>query len=385
MSDNLLILGASTRAAAFSALAAGLAPVCGDRFADADLAAVARVTAAVGYPAGLETIARASPPGAWMYTGALENYPALVTRIASQRTLYGNPACVLARVRDPFLVAHVLARAGLLAPELRRTPDRLPTDGAWLSKPYRSCGGQGIFSWRGNAGAIVPGRGRHYFQRRAEGVPCAAIYLAAAGTARLLGATEQLLLARLPGELACRYAGSLGPLPLDEARTVVLARIGQVLCAEFGLVGLFGVDYIDDGRDIWAIEVNPRYTASVEILERATGFSAVGWHVAVCRDRRLPEAAPAVSSSWHAKRILYVPCGATITDAFSRAALACADRACTELADIPASGTRIQPGGPVMTVFAQADSRPEALARLQEGLARWEGRLLDQCPAGNAQ
>ena len=41
--QNLLILGASTRAAAFSALRAGLAPRCVDFFADRDLAAVCPV------------------------------------------------------------------------------------------------------------------------------------------------------------------------------------------------------------------------------------------------------------------------------------------------------------------------------------------------------
>ena len=80
-----------------------------------------------------------------------------------------------------------------------------------------------------------------------------------------------------------RYAGSLGPLPLDPRRHASLTRIGEVLAREFDLRGLFGVDFIDDGAEPWPIEVNPRYTASIEVLERALSFSAVGWHVAACR------------------------------------------------------------------------------------------------------
>ena len=60
--QNLLILGASTRAAAFSALRAGLAPRCADFFADRDLAAtcpVERVDSQEGAE-GLERAARCS-------------------------------------------------------------------------------------------------------------------------------------------------------------------------------------------------------------------------------------------------------------------------------------------------------------------------------------
>ena len=42
-SETVLIIGASTRAAAFSALRAGLTPRCLDYFADRDLAAICTV------------------------------------------------------------------------------------------------------------------------------------------------------------------------------------------------------------------------------------------------------------------------------------------------------------------------------------------------------
>src|SRR5206468_8888687 len=77
-SNSVLILGASARAAAFSARRAGLAPWCADLFADADLrrlCPVRRIDVA-DYPAGLVTALADAPPGPVLYTGALENYPA---------------------------------------------------------------------------------------------------------------------------------------------------------------------------------------------------------------------------------------------------------------------------------------------------------------------
>src|SRR5262245_37896608 len=109
--ESLLLIGASVRAAAGSALRAGLRPWCADLFADADLAAVCPVQRLPGdYPRGFIALAKSAPPGPWLYTGGLENWPDVVAAIASERTLWGNDADVLQRVRDPALVAAWLRR-----------------------------------------------------------------------------------------------------------------------------------------------------------------------------------------------------------------------------------------------------------------------------------
>src|SRR5438067_508062 len=102
----VLIVGASTRAAAFSALRAGLRPWCADLFADVDLqhACPALRIAGSDYPHGLERMLALAPPGPWLYTGALENRPAFVERLAQLRPLWGNDQAVLRRVRRPWNV-----------------------------------------------------------------------------------------------------------------------------------------------------------------------------------------------------------------------------------------------------------------------------------------
>src|SRR5213592_4147754 len=101
---SVLLLGASVRAAAFSAQRAGLRPWAIDLFADRDLAAVcpARAVPPGRYPAGLVELAREMPPGPWLFTGALENRPGLIERITRDRPLWGNDAACLRRARDPF-------------------------------------------------------------------------------------------------------------------------------------------------------------------------------------------------------------------------------------------------------------------------------------------
>ena len=121
----LAIVGASTRAAAASAVRAGFQPIAADLFADADLRRIATATRISPYPEGLVDWLRAIEPPAWMYTGALENHPELVDQMAWIAPLWGNPGDVLARVRSPWELAAVLQEHGLLFPEIRRTVRRL--------------------------------------------------------------------------------------------------------------------------------------------------------------------------------------------------------------------------------------------------------------------
>src|SRR4051812_25887196 len=172
----LLILGASVRAAAQSAWRAGLETVAIDLFADRDLAGPhpARRIEPASYPHGLERLAAEVSPGPWIYTGALENHPELIDRIAESRPLWGISGDALRAVRDPMTMSSALARRGLPAPEVRATADGLPRDGSWLVKPRASAGGRRIEPLEGGA---VPPRWPVTYQRRIDGESLAALFL----------------------------------------------------------------------------------------------------------------------------------------------------------------------------------------------------------------
>ena len=147
MSEPIIILGASARAAAQSAARGGFAPWAADLFADADLARLCPVHRIDRYPCDLFATSRLAPPGAWMYTGGLENYPRLVERIAAERRLYGNAGPPLRAVRDPAKVAEVAQSVGLSVPKIVNQGGRSPRDGSWLRKALRSSGGLRVESW----------------------------------------------------------------------------------------------------------------------------------------------------------------------------------------------------------------------------------------------
>jgi predicted ATP-grasp superfamily ATP-dependent carboligase len=330
-----------------------------------------------------------APADPWIYTGGLENYPQLIERLALLRPLYGNGADTLRRVRDPWQVAVALDQHGLARPVLASDPDRLPVDGTWLRKRRRSAGGLQVSVWRGDDSAMTDTAcetsADYYYQQHIEGLPCSAIYVAAGGQMVLVGVTEQLLGGAWAGQCKSeptraddfRYAGSTGPLPLDDALRDRFRQIGQALAAEFPLVGLFGVDCILADQVPWPIEVNPRYTASIEIIERASGVPLIGWHVEACCSGRLPMSLVPADGQFWGKAILFARQDLVIGDALSDYVAATPQRDAFPLfADIPTTGCPLSAGQPILTVFACGESLEEVRRELRSRQAETEAVVL---------
>src|SRR5262249_24769901 len=155
----------------------------------------------------------------WMYTGALENRPEVVDAIARERSLWGNDAACLRRVRDPFALAATLAAAGVACAGVRKPGDSPP--GQWVMKPVAMAGGVGIRSIAGKSAGPTRRRAprrdaarRVYLQEFIEGESRAGVFVADHAGCRLLGVTRQLVGESWAHAPAFRYSGSVGPLEL---------------------------------------------------------------------------------------------------------------------------------------------------------------------------
>jgi predicted ATP-grasp superfamily ATP-dependent carboligase len=376
-SRSLLIVGASARAAAFSALRVGMRPECADLFADADLRARCPVwpVAAKGYPRTFLDLPALREPGPWMYTGGLENHPDVIEELARRRQpLWGNPADVLRRVRSPFEVRDVLRAAGLPCPALRPSDGQPPRDGRWLLKPLAGAGGSGIRLWGGRTrppSASQP----FYWQEFIEGESCAAVYVGDGRAARLLGVTRQLVGEPWLHAAPFHYCGSVGPLALGPALRQAFADIGAALGRAFGLKGLFGVDGIVRDGVPYPVEVNPRYTASVEVIEYATGLHALALH-----RQAVEPGAPTLSgrpSDVVGKAILFARAPLRFPDRGTWGSWATSFPGAAVMptfADVPHPGAVIGAGKPILTLFRRArtvDDCLEELRGLAAGLDRW--------------
>jgi predicted ATP-grasp superfamily ATP-dependent carboligase len=299
----------------------------------------------------------------------LENHADLVDQISHDRPLYGNVGHVLRKVRDPFEVSRCLTATGLEFPETRRSPAGLPRDGSWLMKSLYSSGGQGVAAWRGQP---VEQLDACCFQRRMSGEACSAVMLAHAGQAEFLGTTRQLVGDDWCSAAPFHYCGSVGPLPLAAPLRAKMQQVATVLARHFSLRGIFGVDYLINGQQLIALEINPRYPASAEVLERVADQSLVAAHVRACEKPQevvewsMPQtAAPRLAG----KCILFAQHDFTVTaelaEQFDAANNRVAPWYAPRVADIPAAGSNIRAGAPVVTLLDDGDTEEEVHQRLQ--------------------
>ncbi len=272
----LIILGASARAAAQWALRQGFAPWCIDLFADRDLRAIAEVRQcpADQYPHAMIDMLDEAPVAPVLLTGRMEEYPDVVEAIAARRPLLHATPRQIGRVRGP----------GFL---------RLPDTGETITK---------------RDGAVQPFiRGRSVSAVIMDG--------------KVVGVTEQIV-------NGMQYVGSMGPIDVDHEQLILIIE-------RCDLPGLYGIDMIEDAHgDLFPVEINPRFTASVEIHNRSAGCM-------------------------HGKLIVFAREDLVAPDLYDLY-----DR--DEVADVPEVGETIRAGQPVCTVFAAAGDRDACLARLHE-------------------
>jgi predicted ATP-grasp superfamily ATP-dependent carboligase len=355
---RVLVTGVSTRAAAESAARAGFAVTALDAFGDLDQHAGVRGLAmprdfgARFTPGAAARASRSVEVDAVAYLSSYENRAGAVRALAAGRALWGNPPSVLARVRDPIALADALRARGCAAPRTRAGAPAADDDarGDWLLKPRASGGGQGVRAWR--RGEAVPGAA--YLQERIDGTPASIVFVAAAGRVVPLALSRQLVGDAAFGASGFRYCGSVlaaaGDPQLDDdealfGRAVALAG---AVADEYGLVGVNGVDFVARRGVPYAIEVNPRYCASMELAEREYGVSVFGAHAAACAGGALPAfdlAAARRGAAAAGKAVL-----------FARRAVRAGDTrpwlADPTVRDVPHPGEWLAAGQPVCTVFA---------------------------------
>jgi predicted ATP-grasp superfamily ATP-dependent carboligase len=386
MSDPLIIIGASARAAAQSAIRAGYAPWCIDLFADIDLQAIAPVKRCPRekWPQGVLELMEDAPQGPVLFTGGMENHIDVVRAIEAKRPLFTGPASVIAQLRSPRAAHHALIDSLARSSETLRWRDGITDAPAvqwdddlaacsphkwrgilagatahgerYLVKPRRGAGGRGIrFWWPGDDIAES-----EYVQHFRSGRSLSAVFIASGRQIAMLTIAEQIIgndAFGAPGLFA--YTGNILPAAVTDSEHRQFAAAGRAIAEWSGITGIFGIDAVipsdhdrsyplNDGR-IHIVDINPRYPASAELFERGDEQCAV----------------------LDANR-LFAPRGrfngkATV---FARAACRTSGELfahdAARLADIPEPGERIEAGRPVCTVFAEGATRDACYAGLRE-------------------
>ena len=351
MTGRVLVAGFATRHVAQSAAAAGYDVVAVDHFCDRDLS--------------LFTSDR-------MQFDDVDEIPDCIAGMASRHrvdwlvvtsgaeTLH-TPLPVLGN--GPGLASQFLDKAGVQ--EFFQTagipvPVRIP-EGVFpaMVKPRSAAGGwrnrvvrsrEELEAWRDE----YPGMD-HLLQQVVEGTPASVSCLCNGKSAIALACNAQILRGDPPSPYG--FAGSLTPLdhPLAERMCVRAARAA----AASGCTGSVGIDFVL-GKDALAIELNPRFQATVDTVERALGVNLFRLHADACRG--ILPARRIRPRRYAARKILFAPRNLTVREDL----LPLVPR----VADVPWPGTRIAEGDAVISAFGWGPTAAHAQTMLDDTINR---------------
>lgn len=361
---RILILGLSTRAIAESAVRSGYDVFTLDYFGDRDQKeAVENYSLKRDFHLGFSSsalleISRQLDFESVVYISNLENYPDVVDDLAQGHILLGNTSQALRGVRHWLVLRSFCRREGIPFPSTFFANESLPEGRRyWLRKPVRSGGGHGISFWRGER----LGEEEYLLQNYIEGIDCSAAFVADGRDCVLLGVTEQLVGQEEMGAGGFTWCGNILPLAIpSHEMSVVLDAVEDIaakLTRGFGLRGVNGFDFVlarREGRLIpYLVEVNPRYAASMELVEWAYDLNIFDLHV-----RSLEGDLPSFSlreqlrqDRFYGKGIVYARRNVLMPETAGWQARG--------RADIPFPGEQIMARGPICTVLGQGESRDE--------------------------
>jgi predicted ATP-grasp superfamily ATP-dependent carboligase len=199
-----------------------------------------------------------------------------------------------------------------------------------------------------------------------------------------LGVTEQLIGEPWLHAEPFVYCGNIGPVELPDAVRDGMVGYATQIAEECELRGVWGLDFVFDDTTAFPVEVNPRYTASAEVIELAKHTSFLSDHardfVAVVPPQR---AGGSRSHDVVGKAIYFAP-----------HAIRFPDEGLWDLdllepfrvwrvpgfADIPDAGVVIESGHPVLTIFATADTPVDVRDGLQSRAAELDTLFAEHAP-----
>jgi predicted ATP-grasp superfamily ATP-dependent carboligase len=390
---HILIAGTSARAASDSAARAGFEVTAIDAFADLDRHASVRALSMPrdfdvrATPRRMARAARGLAAEAVVYLSPFENHPQAVAELARNRRLLGNAPDVLREVRDPVFVYDALRRHGTPAArvrvddlEHRKAGPFGPAGGdrgrggraGWMVKPLASGGGRGVRRWR--PGSRLPAR--CYLQEFVDGVPGSVVFVAAGGRCSVLAVSRQLIGDSVFGAAGYRYCGSMMSLDPDDPwegdrRLASGAHaLADAASRLFRLVGVNGVDFVvRDGVPV-AIEVNPRWSASMELVDRVCEAPLMAAHEEACRSGAPPHVHRPRDVGVTGKAIVFAKSRVTTGD--TRRWIGSAGWG--DVRDVPWPGTSFERGDPICTVLAAGRTFADCYAALaSKAAAIYEG------------
>ena len=354
-SDVLIIAAIACRPYVKLAVEAGYQVIAIDAYADVDTQKLAKQSFQVSYDGCclddqeilriLDNIDLSGVLG-FCYGAGFETKPEVLNEVKRQVTVLGNTAEAITKCKSPQYFFGLCQRLNMPFP---RYSDARPAQTQdWLKKRIGGSGGHHV--------SKASDRGlddiQFYYQKVQKGLPVSCLFLAAQKCVQLIGINEQWVAA--DNASPYRYGGAVSQATPTGINKESLLDFLQAITDSFELVGLNSCDFILDDDVLYALEINPRLSASIDLYDVIEGnlFSA---HIDACMQREV--ACLTISKEAKAHQIIYAKNDLIVKK----------DQEWSDwVRDIPQPGSKISAGMPVCTVIAQADNAEKAKKLVKE-------------------
>lgn len=382
----ILLVGASVRALTESAASSKIQVTGIDFFGDLDCCGeilTPNKQRSAFSTLGLLKIAQGLKCQGLVYGSGPENHWEALRYWEDQNLLLGNGYNTLVKARNPYLLRETLGQIGVKMPDFF-SPNQIPPAGSWLLKPLFRGGGHGIARLPSEEAGIrsvlsqLDDAERYIVQEFQDGIPASMTFLADGKKVLLLGFSYQLI-QEDSEKNSFLYTGNIVPMPSPyPSFGEDMAVLASHLTADFGLKGINTLDFILCENGVRVLEINPRWSGSVELIEAWLGRSLFLDHIKACGGE-LPQAAEwegllsACSSRFFGKKILYANTSFTIRN-YEEGWQSLYEYG---LRDIPRPGGLTMKGEPICTVLADGSSKEECMSALEKK-AHWAREFYEQ-------
>ena len=215
-----------------------------------------------------------SPGDQLLLGGGTENWPELVEALHQNFKVLGPSPSQLSQLRNLDAWQRWATQSGLRFPPTQTTSIPFdsraqdasgagPASEGWLVKSLRSSGGLAVRDFA----VGFPAAATDYLQQRIEGRSLGATCILTPNGSYVLGVTESFSSRDWPAPGEYLYRGSWGEIQVPDPTRDQLRRLAELVHADTGLLGWLQMDFIEDpAGDLWLIEMNPRWTAGMEVL-----------------------------------------------------------------------------------------------------------------------
>lgn len=301
----------------------------------------------------------------------LDDRPDLWARLGRIAPILGNPPEKLKVVRNPSKLFTIARGLGISCPKTEKATS--PEEAFRIAKKIGSTvilkpmSGSGGFRIRLGGDPeevkkhfrdVARESGEVWVQEYIRGVDASSSIVGNGSECRVVSVNEQLVgMEQLGASKPFRYCGNIVPLKANGRVIKRIRDISSALGKKLGLIGSNGFDFvIDPNKQLYLMEVNPRFQATLECVQYVTRLNLVEEHIKACGGE-LPKNVPepqgfAVKMIIFAKKKGIVPDLSGIKFVF----------------DISHLGVTVDKGDPICTVQVVAEERKRAINKAWENV-----------------